>query len=56
MSALNVFEAIEATPFAVALRTSTYAFPAIEVVHVIGLTLLLGAVLVIDMRLLGVGM
>jgi hypothetical protein len=39
-----------------AISKSTYLFPSIEVVHLIGLTLLLGAILVVDMRLLGVGM
>lgn len=39
-----------------AISGSTYLFPVIEVVHLMGLVLLLGSVIVIDLRLLGFGM
>ena len=39
-----------------AVSGSTYLFPAIEVVHLMGLVLLLGSVIVMSMRLLGFGM
>lgn len=39
-----------------AIAGSTYLFPVIEVVHLMGLVLLLGSVIVIDLRLLGFGM
>ncbi len=35
---------------------STYLFPAIEVVILFGLVLLLGTLVVVDMRMLGLGM
>jgi hypothetical protein len=40
----------------VQIRSNTYTFPLIEVIHLFGLTLLLGSVLLIDFRLLGFGM
>lgn len=38
------------------IRSSTYWFPAIEVGHLLGLILLLGPIIVVDLRLLGFGM
>jgi hypothetical protein len=38
------------------LRTSTWGFATIETVHIIGLALVLGTTLVIDLRLLGYGL
>ena len=38
---------------AVAIARSNWAFPAIETVHVLSLTLTIGTVLVVDLRLLG---
>src|SRR5690606_32495621 len=37
------------------MRTSAFAYPAVNVAHVFGLVLLLGAMLLLDLRLLGVG-
>ena len=50
-----VFEWIEATGFAVAINNSLYAFALIESVHLVALAMIGGAVLVVDLRLLGVG-
>jgi len=38
------------------IRASTYLFPSIEVVHLLGLVLLFGSIMVVDLRLLGFGM
>jgi len=38
------------------IRDSTYIFPVVEVFHLFGLTLLLGIVTVVDLRILGFGM
>lgn len=38
------------------IRNSTWAFAALEVVHLLGLTLLLGSIAVLDLRLLGGGL
>jgi hypothetical protein len=51
---LNLFRWMEATPLAVAIQSSTYLFPLIEVAHLLGLTLLYGAILLVDLKLLGV--
>ena len=56
MSLLNTFHWFEATGIGTYGRRSTYFFPAVEVAHLLGLTLLLGTVLVLDLRLLGASM
>ena len=44
------------TPMGEAIRNSSWLFPLIEAVHLVGLGLTAGAVLVVDLRLLGVGL
>ena len=56
MSLLQLFKWFDATPISVIIRNSTYIFPVVEVLHLFGLTLLLGTVTVVDLRILGVGM
>ena len=46
---------LEHRSFAVAIAESIWLFPIIETVHVLGLTLVVGSVLMMDMRLLGLG-
>jgi hypothetical protein len=53
MSLLNTFHWFEATRIGTFGRHSTYFFPSVEVGHLFGLTLLLGTVLVLNLRLLG---
>ena len=53
---LAFFEWCEATALGTAVRQSIWAFPVIESVHLLGLGLLGGAVLVVDLRLLGLGL
>ena len=45
--------ALETSRLATGIRDSQYWFPLIESVHVIGLTLVFGTILIIDLRLLG---
>lgn len=45
---------LEAQPFAMAIAESGWLFPAIEVVHVVALTLVVGSIAMLDLRLLGV--
>jgi hypothetical protein len=52
MSLLNTFHWFEATQIGAYGRRSTYFFPSVEVAHLCGLTLLLGTVLVLNLRLL----
>lgn len=42
------------TPLSIALTDSEWAFPAIESAHVIALTLVVGSIAVVDLRLLGI--
>jgi hypothetical protein len=56
MSFIALFRWFDATPISVVIRDSTYIFPVVEVLHLFGLTLLLGTVTVVDLRMLGFGM
>jgi hypothetical protein len=51
-----LFEWLEATAFGQFVRTSLWLFPAIEAVHLLGLCLLGGSLLTLDLRMLGVGL
>ena len=53
---LELFTWIEATPVGAALRNSLWLFPVVESFHLLGLAVIGGAVLMIDMRLLGLGL
>ena len=53
---LPLFKWFDQTWIGSTIRASTYAFPVIECIHLIGMVLLIGAIVVIDMRLLGLGM
>jgi hypothetical protein len=50
------FDAAEQTMLGVAVRESIYAFPLIEATHLVALCVLGGAILVVDLRMLGVAM
>ena len=56
MTLLPFFQWCEATAFGTAIRESTWAFAAIESVHLLALSVIGGAVLVVDLRLLGWGL
>lgn len=43
---------VEATPWSTAVRESTWLFPTIETIHVLSLTLVVGSIMVVDLRLL----
>lgn len=53
---LAFFEWCEATLIGQVVRDSVWLFPAIESVHLLGLCLLGGSILVVDLRLLGVAL
>ena len=53
MSLLPLFQAVESSAVGNAIRDSVWLFPAIEGVHLLALALIGGAVLIVDMRLLG---
>jgi hypothetical protein len=49
----SVFEWLEAWPLSEGIRQSSWMFPTIESVHVIAITLVVGSVMIVDMRVLG---
>ena len=53
---LPFFEWCEKTRLGTAVRDSIWAFPVIEAVHLLGLCLLGGALLIVDLRMLGFGL
>jgi hypothetical protein len=56
MDPLPFFQWCYDTPIGEAIRNSTWLFALIEASHLIGLGLTGGAVLIVDLRLLGVGL
>ena len=56
MTFLPFFEWCEATRLGLVVRDSVWLFPVIEATHLLGLSLLGGALLVVDLRLLGLGL
>jgi hypothetical protein len=46
---------LESTPLALYIAESTIAFPVIEIVHVVAITLVFGTIAIVDFRLLGLG-
>ena len=53
MSLLPFFTWCDGTWLGVATRSVTWAFPAIETTHILALAVLLGSILLVDLRLLG---
>jgi hypothetical protein len=53
---LPYFEWVEATTIGHTIRQSLWLFPVIEAVHLLGLSVLGGAVLIVDLRMLGAGL
>lgn len=51
---LELAQALQATEFGTRLAESAYAFPIIEGIHLIGLSLSVGLIFLIDLRLIGV--
>ena len=56
MDLLKYCEWLETTPYALAIRQSDWLFPVIETVHVIALALSVGTIMLVDLRLVGIGM
>ncbi|MYD44556.1 MAG: hypothetical protein F4W90_11790 [Gammaproteobacteria bacterium] len=54
MTLLDIFTRLEEMWIGEAIRTSYWLFPFIEAIHLVGLALLGGTVLVVDFRLLGI--
>ena len=56
MDLLPFFEWTAATSLGQAISTSTWAFAVIESIHLLALSVIGGAVLIVDLRLLGLGL
>jgi hypothetical protein len=56
MSLLPFFQWCYQTAIGEGIRDSTWIFPVIEAFHLLGFGLTVGAVLIVDLRLLGVGL
>ena len=56
MDLLPTFEWFYATPVGETIRNSVWMFPVIEAFHLLGLGIIGGAVLLVNLRLLGVGL
>jgi hypothetical protein len=56
MSLLPLFQWCYDTPLGEAVRTSTFLFPVIEAFHLLAFGVTVGAVLVVNLRLLGTGL
>ena len=50
----NIWESIEYSGLGTTIAESTWMFPTIETVHVIALVTVLGAIMIVDLRLIGV--
>jgi hypothetical protein len=51
-----ISQALHHWPFAVWLRTSAYAYPVLETLHIVAIATTFGTILVVDLRLLGIRM
>ena len=56
MSVLEVFTALEKSWLGQGIQSSLYIFPIIEVFHLLGLAVMGGAVLLVNLRLMGWGL
>jgi len=54
-SAATLAASVEASAFALWLRSSPWVYPLVNLVHLLGLTLLIGPIGLLDLRLLGFG-
>ncbi len=52
---LPFFRWVNASSLSLEIRASTWQFAIIEMIHLIGLTMLLGSLMVLDLRLFGFG-
>ena len=56
MSVLEFCQWVQYSPPLVAMRSSPWLFPVIATIHLMGLSIIGGAVLLVDLRLLGLGL
>ena len=51
----SAVHAVEASGIGRVMRESLWAYPGVEIVHIAGLGLLFGSIVIVDLRLLGLG-
>jgi hypothetical protein len=56
MFLLSICQWIDGTRLNAALRQSNWAFPAFDVIHTLGIVLVAGTIMLVDFRLLGLGL
>src|SRR6266478_646125 len=56
MSLLEICHALQDSSFGTSLRESQFLFPLIETMHVLGLALSVGVIVITDLRLIGMAM
>lgn len=56
MFLLHMCEWVDRTPLSHLLRQSNWAFPVLDIIHTLGIVLVAGAIMLVDLRLLGAGL
>lgn len=56
MDILSICQWLEKTPFAAAMRNSSWLFDITETTHTLGIILVAGTIMLVDLRLLGLGL
>lgn len=56
MLLLRICEWLDSTRWSAVMRQSNWAFPALDVVHTLGIVLVAGTIMLVDLRLLGLGL
>lgn len=54
MDLTDILNRIEATSLATAVRQSTWIFPTVETIHVLAISLVVGTIAIVDLRLINV--
>lgn len=49
----GLLASLEATPLSLAMRTDLWLYPIVEIVHILGFAILVGSIVMFDLRLLG---
>ncbi len=55
MAAQDVLAALEGSALGEAMRQSMWLYPAVETLHIVGFSILIGAIVSFDLRVLGLG-
>lgn len=53
MAAAGLFTWLAGTPLSETMRTATWLYPVVEIVHIAGFSVLVGSVVLFDLRVLG---